>query len=127
MNKPKRPDFKNKTFHQSRKFLNKKEGFAAIQTHVSVEYTEVTASIDISDCSRKISLDFWSWKEKDYKPKLEKIDLLISELTSFRDSFVEATALASQREAIYQEYSKQYKKYEKSLPNNPEFEGLLSD
>jgi len=74
-----------KDFHRTtRKFLNKKEGLAAIQTEFSSGSWSLGGDIIISDCNRNVNLDFYVHDEKDLTNKLYKLDLLIDELIQYR-------------------------------------------
>ncbi len=75
-----------KEYH-SRKFLNKKSGTAAVEITGSDPNNKhsLDLSVDISDCSRKISLDFYVWDDKSYKEKSVKIDTLIDEITKAKE------------------------------------------
>jgi hypothetical protein len=76
--------------HHSRKFLNKSRGLAAIETHIdSQSWGGVDGTITIGDCSRQISLDFCVYEVKDLDDKLAKLNLLIDEVSKFRDVYVE--------------------------------------
>jgi len=119
MNKPKRPEFKQKEFLRSRKFLNKKSGVAAIECTVNVDYDDISGYIDISDCNRKISLEFWSMNPKEAALKLEKIDLIINELTKFKTSYLEAIKFAEERNLTYKAYVKARDEYNKKNPDDP--------
>jgi len=60
--------------------------------------TSVNGDLFIMDCSRRVSLEFSLYSdsskdaEKEAERKLEKLDLLISELSSFRDHLAIAYA-----------------------------------
>lgn len=73
--------------HYSRKFLNKAEGLAAIECSVQhLLFTSgVDASINISDCSRQVSIDFSVYNVKDLDSRLAKLDLIITEISKVRD------------------------------------------
>ena len=64
----------------TRKFLNKKDGLAAIECAIEVSNYSVTADVSITDCNRKVSLDFCIYDAKGYDVKLAKLELVISEL-----------------------------------------------
>lgn len=68
----------------TRKFLNKKDGLAAIHTHFDSGSWSMGGNITISDCNRNINLDFNVYDAKDLTNKLYKLDLLIEELTEYR-------------------------------------------
>lgn len=64
-----------------RSFLNKDEGFAAVEISVrkSDEWTD--ASVKISDCSRQVNLEFdHDQTAKDRRRALKKLELLIGAL-----------------------------------------------
>jgi hypothetical protein len=73
--------------HYSRKFLNKAEGLAAIECSVGdLQFSYgVDASINITDCSRQVNIDFSIYNLKDLDSRLAKLDLLITEITKVRD------------------------------------------
>ena len=64
----------------TRKFLNKKEGLAAIECGIDVSNYCVNAGVSITDCNRKVSLDFCIYDAKEYDAKLAKLELVINEL-----------------------------------------------
>jgi len=68
-----------------RKFLNKKEGIAAIEIDGTCkDKFDDGFSVKLSDCNRQITLDFWADSKQDYKEKLDKVNLIISELTKVK-------------------------------------------
>lgn len=77
--------------HQSRKFLNKTTGIAAIEAYIDT--TEwcggVDGTITIADCNRRVSLDFSVYDVKDLDNKLAKLNLLIEEIGKFRDVYLD--------------------------------------
>lgn len=52
--------------------------------------TNINAGIDITDCSRKIGLEFYSNRPAEHKQRLAKIDNFIESLTLFREALIEA-------------------------------------
>lgn len=120
MKKPTRPKFKDVTY-SSRKFLNKKTGLAAIEAYIDLDKFDggINASFDMSDCNRKISLDFYiyDYKEKSINDKLNKVELLIDELLDFRLKLNEFIELGKERRAIYDAYAKELAKWKKENPN----------
>src|SRR5690554_7750148 len=52
--------------------------------------TSVDARIDLTDCSRKISLEFYFSSPKMFHSRIDKLDTLIDSLLKFRDSMYEA-------------------------------------
>lgn len=73
--------------HYSRKFLNKAEGLAAIECSInSLSYSAgIDASINITDCSKPVYLDFSAYNAKDLDGRLAKLDLLLAEISKVRD------------------------------------------
>jgi len=102
---------KSKTY-SSRKFLNSKEGLAAIQISAEMGNFGLSANVNITDCSRMVNLDFYSYEEKTIKKRLDKLQILIDELTKLKTFIV-----SNQEEMI--EAMKQYKKTSKSIFDNP--------
>lgn len=88
----------NPTFYEHRQFLNEGSGLAAIEARISgSEYgtdTKRTRSVDggisISDCSRRIELDFDVYDNQAMEERLAKIDSLIKTFREFRAAFVKA-------------------------------------
>ena len=74
---------KNPKYH-SRKFLNKGEGMAAIEISASLESWMFESQVTLSDCNRQVSIDLSIYTAKDLKPKLDKLDLMINELTKLK-------------------------------------------
>jgi len=74
----------SKKKYHVRKFLNKKNGMAALEIHANYEAWNFNCDVTISDCNRRIDLDFNMWGAKQVKEKLVKLDLLIDELTALR-------------------------------------------
>ena len=85
--------------HHSRKFLNKKKGTAHIEvTAENYEWSAggFDATVSISDCRRSINLDFSVYNKKDLDEKIQKLDVLITELTKLQDIFIE------NKDAVYE-------------------------
>jgi len=118
--RPKAPKFKDHKVIR-RKFLNKKEGLAAIETFVTTEFDSVSANVEISDCNRKISLDFYSYNDsaKEANQRLEKLDILINTLTEFRKDYVLATKELAKRKPIYEAYRKEKTAWHKTNNKEP--------
>lgn len=81
--------------HYKRGFLNKGEGMAAFEANIDFNadediYTSVCASFAVSDCSRKIELDFYASDAERVENNLHKIDTLLEELKEFRFKLVAA-------------------------------------
>jgi hypothetical protein len=119
MNKPKQPKFKKKTY-SSRKFLNKDLGLAAIESYISIDTMDggMEASLDISDCNRKVTLDFYFFgtEEKNIKRRLDKLNLIVEEVTKFRNTYLEFLKESKERGVTYKKYRKQYDAWKKANP-----------
>lgn len=91
--------------YYKRGFLNKGEGTAAFEADLSGDQYETdgdkyfSAYFCISDCSRKITLDFGGNTEEMMSNSLHKIDTLISELSHFRDKLIEVHAWVGDKES----------------------------
>jgi hypothetical protein len=86
-----------KVNYNSRKFLNPKQGMAAIECNVeagSYLREAVDANVSISDCNRQVQLDFSMYKKEDAKVKLAKINVIIEELSKFKEQLELAAAEA---------------------------------
>jgi hypothetical protein len=81
----------SKKKYHSRKFLNKKEGMAAIEVTASYTDYHFDCDVAISDCSRRINLDLNMWSPKCIPVKMAKLDMLIEELNELRIYLQEAT------------------------------------
>lgn len=82
----------SKKKYHVRKFLNKTSGMAALEINADYTAWNFNCDVTISDCNRRIDLDFNMWEPKKVKEKLVKLDLLITELTSLRSWLDTATA-----------------------------------
>ena len=80
---------KNKHNYYSRKFLNKNEGLAAIESSVDAQHPYKDVNIHISDCHRHVSLDFGFRDKKGKKEMLVKLGLLIAELQTLSNAIEE--------------------------------------
>lgn len=74
-----------------RKFLNKTKGIACIEVDASYTAWNFDCSVTLTDCNRRIDLDFGMWKAKDVKDRVAKLDLLIGELCALKLYLGEAT------------------------------------
>jgi hypothetical protein len=82
---------KNKEIkYYSRKFLNKGRGVAAIEIDFASWHFDVgfDCSVNISDCSRTVRLDFDVYTEKELKSAKDKLEGLILELCKLQ-AFIE--------------------------------------
>lgn len=59
----------------------------ACQVEITNWHKHVMAEVHVSDCDRKISLDFDDSTRSDYNNSLHKIDTMIKVLTKFREQF----------------------------------------
>lgn len=75
-----------------RKFLNKSKGIACIEVNADYTAWNFNCDVTLTDCNRRIDLDFNMWQAKNVKEKMDKLNLLISELTNLRTYLEEATA-----------------------------------
>ncbi len=66
--------------YYSRKFLNSKQGMAAIECSAEMSTNWSDVNVKITDCNRAVSLDFDFSSVKAYKEKRAKLALIISEL-----------------------------------------------
>lgn len=75
--------------YHSRKFLNKKEGIAAIESTVaSWDLGDgIDGNITISDCNRNVSLDFSVYDVDDLPTKYMKLGLLLEEVKKMHDYY----------------------------------------
>jgi hypothetical protein len=96
---------KNNKYH-SRKFLNKKQGMAAIECTGNFTEYSIDIDINISDCSRKVSLDFYAMNPKDAKEKLNKLDLFLSEIAAARVYYADSISVF---EELYNNKQKEVK------------------
>lgn len=71
--------------YYSRKFLNKGKGTALIEATVDITSYSMDGTICISDCYRKVELDMHIYNQQTLKEKSYKLDLLIKELTLFKE------------------------------------------
>lgn len=71
--------------YYSRKFLNAKEGVAAIECAANMSSTWCDVNARISDCNKTVSLEFDFNTVKKYKEKRAKLALLINELDALLD------------------------------------------
>lgn len=77
--------------YYSRKFLNKSSGMAAIEINAGYSEWNFDCTVSLSDCNRRIDLDFSMWGAKNVKEKLDKLNLVINELTNFKTYLDTAT------------------------------------
>ena len=75
--------------YYSRKFINKSTGTALIEIDGSASSWQINLDVNISDCNRKICLDFYASNDKVIKERLAKLDLIISELNKARKFLVD--------------------------------------
>ena len=70
--------------YHSRKFLNTKQGIAAIECSADMSSKWCDINVKIADCNRAVSLDFDFSDMKGYKEKRKKLIILITELNKLR-------------------------------------------
>lgn len=68
--------------------------------------TNIDAGLDITDCSRKIGLEFYGSTPAKYKERLAKLDNLIDSLTSFREALVDARVKSAENIIKYRQENK---------------------
>lgn len=75
--------------HHSRKFLNKTTGVGAIECDIgSTDWCGgLDGTITISDCARRVNLDFSVYDVKDLDARIAKLHLLLEEISNFRDVY----------------------------------------
>jgi hypothetical protein len=87
--------------YYKRGFLNREKGTAIFEADVSIEDYEdegsFSANFDISDCYKKISLDFYVGSKKQLTEKLRKVDNLIKELTNFKEAMIRASMVKKEK------------------------------
>jgi len=77
--------------HYSRKWLNKDSGVAAIECNLesNAYMPGFEGTITLSDCSRRINLDFSVYDVKDLDKRIAKLNLLLEEISVFRDVYLQ--------------------------------------
>jgi hypothetical protein len=83
--------------YHKRGFLNKVRGTAVFECNVDHDknedmYNSVCASFCITDCARKVELDFYAHDKEAAENGLYKLNVLISELQAFKDNLLAAFA-----------------------------------
>lgn len=83
---------KRKLFNRTRKFLNKKShhSTAAIYTEVEYDGYGTYSTFVVTDCARKIKLDFPGRAASDRANSLHKLDTLIESVVQFRAALTDA-------------------------------------
>jgi len=119
MKKPIKPKLQE-IRHHTRKFLNKDEGIAAIETTITLERNDLSSSKDISDWNRKVSLDFYMYspKAKVISQRINKLNILVDSLVAFRDNYLKVIELAKERDKVLQAYYKERTAWNKLNPND---------
>ena len=87
--------------YYKRGFLNTTtHGMAAFEARVDKDDGQyVSAGFAITDCSRKVSLDFDCWDKPDIQNARDKLRTLITELTEFEVQFEDAVKLMEETKA----------------------------
>lgn len=94
--------------HYRRGFLNENEGLAIFETEVrtSNEWRDdqvsnyMNAGITLSDCSRRIYLEFEVGSEEELEQRTKKIKHLLSVVQEFHDKFMEGAASLTFKEEV---------------------------
>jgi hypothetical protein len=91
--------------YYKRGFLNPEEGMAAFEAEICRgEYQEKDGAFDaffsITDCNRKVTLDFAVWSKEDVAKSYHKINTLITELEVFREQLTQFGAGVKEKEEI---------------------------
>lgn len=77
--------------YYKRGFLNQSEGMAAFEADICYEpgeettYRSVCATFSVTDCGRKIELDFYASCKSDVENNRYKLNTLIAELQQFKN------------------------------------------
>jgi hypothetical protein len=87
--------------YHSRGFLNSEEGLAAYEASVrtSDEWNKdgivdyIDAGITLSDCSRKIYLEFDTCTKEQLEQRKQKVATLLKVVQEFHDKFLESAAV----------------------------------
>lgn len=77
--------------YYKRGFLNKNTGMAAFDaTLIQADWKDSVfeGEFCITDCNRKVALEFSFHNKSTYKEQMYKLDKLISELAKFRDAMI---------------------------------------
>jgi hypothetical protein len=91
--------------HYKRGFLNKGSGMAAFEADIEGSQYEtdgekyISSYFSITDCNRKISLDFSGSLEENRENNLHKLNTLIDELAEFRTKMLELYAWLDDKES----------------------------
>lgn len=92
-------DKKPEIEYYKRGFLNTTtHGMAAFEAKVDNDGRYVSAGFSITDCSRKVSLDFDCWDKQDTQNSRDKLRTLIYELQAFQVQFENAVKLMEEME-----------------------------
>jgi hypothetical protein len=80
-------EVENNKIVYKRQWLNEDEGtsYIVLDAQVYSKGASVDVSIEIKDCNRQITLDFWFGDENERKTKLAKMDRLIEFLQESRN------------------------------------------
>lgn len=97
-------------YHRS--FLNKKDGLDAIETRLELgEHSPfLGGSINISDCSETVHLEFNAYSKSSLKEVEYKIEKLYDAVTKFRDKFYQNLDEMLEQFDIAEEIRKERKK-----------------
>lgn len=75
--------------YNSRSFLNKNKGMAAIEISLDSSTAYVESYVTISDCNKTVTIDLCSSSKEKFKSNLAKLSKLINELTSLETKLKE--------------------------------------
>ena len=78
--------------YNSRAFLNKSIGIAAIEINLETSENYIESHITISDCNKTVTLDLSSYSKERFKKNMNKLQKLISELTVLETKLKETGA-----------------------------------
>jgi hypothetical protein len=89
--------------YHKRGFLNKVRGTAAFECNIDHEkgdysYNSVCASFCITDCARKVELDFYTRDTESAENSLYKLNMLLTELQAFKNNLLVALSDAGYKE-----------------------------
>ncbi len=71
--------------HYTRKFLNKEEGTALIEVTASLSHWSLECEVLLSDCYKSVRLDMSVYEEKDYQEKIDKINIILEEVSKAKE------------------------------------------
>ena len=72
--------------YYKREFLNKKEGIAVIESTVKCTGNWIEAELVITDCYRRVTLDFTSNSKQKRREMYDKVYVMINHLEKFAEA-----------------------------------------